>query len=841
MLALKFLAPELIATKPALGRLVSEAKAASALNHPHIVTIYEVVHSGDDVAIAMELVEGESLRKYCGKPQPIAQLIRWGRQIAQALAAAHERNIVHRDIKPENLMARSDGYVKVLDFGLARQLRPNAQSQSTNASGTFAGTLNYIAPEQTRAEAATSASDVFSLGIVLFELVTGTHPFLCDSPIDTAYAIAHSEPKPPCSFNRDISPALNSLLLAMLANNPGDRPSAAEVDRKLSQIESATLERQSRGLRWLVALGLTACIAAGATLWLMRERIFLAKEPTMSQLTTQASENRVTAAALSPDGKSLAFAPSGGSIRLRRMSDGFTQSLATPPGLQVTRVAWFTDGSRLLLSGTLGDRRGGIWVLPVHGGSWSLIVSDAKDGVPSPDGTRIAATSMDNATIWIVGVTDRAPRPIRVGGSTTLFSSLIWSPDSKRIAYQRGDYAPAKDRLQNRLEKNYQYSYESLDAGTTQVAASAKDVRITSACALQDGRILFLSWVSPELIWSHQLWELQTDPHTGRVLGPPRRLTHSKDVALSSVSASSDGRNVSVVWLKGWPNVYIAGLMPASPVPRLVDIRQLTFTEANNYPHAWTPDNRTVIFESDRNILGDNRYQLYRQNIDQTEAEPLSLAPGNNVLPQLSPDGKWVLYRSDQETGNRRLMRVAVGGGMPEPLRTGWDEFRCGLQASSRCVLRTVENNQFVFHELDPVRGQGRELARTAWIPTVVGDWDLSPDGSQVAIPNHDPRDAKIRLVPLSGRLPGVDGRTITLSGLKYLDAVVWTADGRGWYVSVLTSSGTRLMYADLQGRTSDLHLESMLSLYAVPSPDGRHIAFPEWTVSSNAWLFGGL
>jgi hypothetical protein len=95
--------------------------------------------------------------------------------------------------------------------------------------------------------------------------------------------------------------------------------------------------------------------------------------------------------------------------------------------------------------------------------------------------------------------------------------------------------------------------------------------------------------------------------------------------------------------------------------------------------------------------------------------------------------------------------------------------------------------------------------------------------------------------VMLSDRLPGVEGRTITLSGLKYLDGVVWTADGGGWYVSVLTSSGTRLVYADLQGRTSDLHRESVVSLYAVPSPDGRHVAFPEWTVSSNAWLFGGL
>ena len=235
LVALKFLAPEVVATRPAIDRLIREAKAASALNHPHIVTVYGVVHSGDDVAIAMELVEGKPLRSYCGDPQPIAQVIRWGRQVAQALAAAHHREIVHHDIKPENLMVRSDGYVKVLDFGLARQLTSGSQRQIANSSVKLAGTLNYMAPEQTRAEAATSASDVFSLGIVLYELATGRHPFLSDSPLDTAYAIGHAEPKAPCALNRAIPPDLNSLLLAMLAKDPAVRPSAEQVARALNE------------------------------------------------------------------------------------------------------------------------------------------------------------------------------------------------------------------------------------------------------------------------------------------------------------------------------------------------------------------------------------------------------------------------------------------------------------------------------------------------------------------------------------------------------------------------------------------------------------------------------
>lgn len=243
VVALKFLAPELIATRSAVGRLVREAKAASALNHPPIVTVYEVVHWGDEVGIAMELVEGEALRRYCGHPQPVARVLGWGHQVAQALAAAHERNIVHRDIKPENLMVRPDGYVKVLDFGLARELTSEdqswgAKSESSNTPGILAGTLNYMAPEQTRAEAATAASDVFSLGVVLFELLTGTHPFRSDSPVDTAYALAYAEPKSPRATNCNIPLALDSLLLAMLAKDPAARPPAGQVAQALNNVLS---------------------------------------------------------------------------------------------------------------------------------------------------------------------------------------------------------------------------------------------------------------------------------------------------------------------------------------------------------------------------------------------------------------------------------------------------------------------------------------------------------------------------------------------------------------------------------------------------------------------------
>jgi len=181
--ALKFLRPEAIVDPAAAKRFVREAKAASALNNPNILTIHEVIDSSAGLAIAMELVEGKPLNELRGTPLTVAQIAEIGKQAAAALAAAHERGVVHRDIKPENLMLRPDGLLKVLYFVLARGFgAQDGAARLTSVSGSPAGTLRYMSPEQLRGEPLTGASDVFSLGLVLYELTAGRHPF------ESAYA-----------------------------------------------------------------------------------------------------------------------------------------------------------------------------------------------------------------------------------------------------------------------------------------------------------------------------------------------------------------------------------------------------------------------------------------------------------------------------------------------------------------------------------------------------------------------------------------------------------------------------------------------------------------------------
>jgi Tol biopolymer transport system component len=350
--------------------------------------------------------------------------------------------------------------------------------------------------------------------------------------------------------------------------------------------------------------GLAACIVGGFVLWAIAAKVSAPKEAVLQQITMQASENRVTAAALSPHGEELAFGTFGGPTYVRRMSDGFSRPLRTPRGLQVDRLAWFADSSRLLASGSI-DHRAGVWVIPLNGGAPSLIGPEGRDAVPSPDGTRIALTSADGATIGVVGVNGGTPRQIRDGGGTSWFSALFWSSDGKRISYERQDeIAPPKDPglAAAQVSQDYAYAYEATDVNTGRVVTSLKGVLMRSGCGLEDGRVLFVRWMlRKQGDW--QLCEMRTDPKTGDVLGPPHQVTQDLILGLSSISAAYDGSKIAVVQSSEQqnPNIYIADLPPGREVSKLLNIRRLTFTLVADYPHAWTPDNNAVIFESGRN------------------------------------------------------------------------------------------------------------------------------------------------------------------------------------------------------------------------------------------------
>ena len=227
--AVKLLRPDLTSNPDAVRRFEQEARAASSLNHPNIVTIYEIGELEDRRFLAMEFVDGRSLDAMLGGPVDISSIAQIGAQLAQALAVAHAAGIVHRDIKPENIMVREDGYVKLLDFGVARLLSAPAagearRTMSGTSPGLILGTPRYMSPEQARGETAMGASDMFSLGVVLYELATGTHPFEAESALGMLHTVAsRATPKPARGMPRP--PAfLERLLRRMLERRANGAP-----------------------------------------------------------------------------------------------------------------------------------------------------------------------------------------------------------------------------------------------------------------------------------------------------------------------------------------------------------------------------------------------------------------------------------------------------------------------------------------------------------------------------------------------------------------------------------------------------------------------------------------
>jgi ATP-dependent DNA helicase UvrD/PcrA len=234
IVALKLLPPDAVSHEDRRRRFLQEARAASALNHPHILTIYEIGEVDSKPYIAMEYIQGETLRhKIASRSLTIANALDIAIQIAEGLAKAHEHGIVHRDLKPENLMISRDGYAKILDFGLAKLIGrekplPVDSEEKTvvhvkTEAGTIMGTINYMSPEQILGRRVDHRSDVFSFGIVLYEMAAGRRPFVGENDVDTMHAILHEEPRPPHAISSNLPRDLHRIVTKALAKQPKNR------------------------------------------------------------------------------------------------------------------------------------------------------------------------------------------------------------------------------------------------------------------------------------------------------------------------------------------------------------------------------------------------------------------------------------------------------------------------------------------------------------------------------------------------------------------------------------------------------------------------------------------
>jgi eukaryotic-like serine/threonine-protein kinase len=439
-------------------RFAQEAVAASALNHPNILTVYDVGVEGETPYLVSELIEGTSLRVEMNRGRlPLKRVIEIAHQVAEGLAAAHDAGIVHRDLKPENVMVTADGRVKIVDFGLAKtdvgEELAGVPTATQTAAGLIVGTVPYMSPEQARGGKADFRSDQFALGVMLYELTTATHPFTRETAVQTLSAIIAEDPPDPAQLNSSLPVAMRWLIRRLLAKHPRERFAhtadlAADLRtfREFLAEATSTTGTATPGLvsraKWLALAGMVVAVAT-ATAFLLGRAFGSNDSASFDRFTPFATDAGYQGLpAWSPDGKTIAY-----EVEVDGVVQIFTRTSGSAGRTQVTRSLfdcylpyWSNDGRYIYYHSPARDTVA-LWQVSPAGGAPQVVVEGVRVSALSPDGKTLAMMRVESAiedtiSFWVSTFPDGEPQRFARGGwhDTTFANAILrFSPNGSAL------------------------------------------------------------------------------------------------------------------------------------------------------------------------------------------------------------------------------------------------------------------------------------------------------------------------------------------------------------------------------------------------------------------------
>ncbi len=844
-IALKLLPRSFTNDADRLRRFQQEARNASALNHPNIITIHEIGEQAGRRFIATELIEGQTLRQRLdGGPLDLGEALDIALQAASALAAAHEAGIVHRDVKPENVMLRRDGYVKLLDFGLAKLTGPKggrvSDPEATTAMlgntspGVVMGTAHYMSPEQARGLETDARTDIWSLGVVLYEMLAGRAPFEGATTADVTVSILEREPEalgPPAG---EFPAELDWVVRKALRKDRDERYQTAremlgdlraikqdlEFEAKLGRApvttsgrsvppqpsitthESAVVETgeikeaqapsaapavvKGRPRRALVyaALGVLGLALAGVALYRFfprdEKRVVPFRDVSITRLT---NHGKATQAAISPDGKYFVYVLSDAgrqSLWLRQTSAANDTQIVAPAPVGFFGVTFSRDGSELYYVVKANDA-GTLYRIPVLGGTPVKVLTGIDCPVSfSPDGKQFAYVrgeypSRGESGLFVAdadggNVRQLATRKLPEFFFPIFFTGPSWSPDGRLIACA----------VTNIKNEGRVHLFDVSD-GREQVLTKETWPLLARVEWLPDMTGLLMN-ARDRKSTVPQIWHISyPDGETHRV---------TNDLSFyRAISLSADASRLMTVQTGGIINFWIVAGGDAVQLP-IGNVGYL----GGNEGVSWVPDGRIVFITADgkesdiwiMNADGSNRRQL------------TATSTGLNHNPVVTPDGRHVIFTSGR-AGTRNVWRMNIDGSDARQLTDGQAEFLPSVTPDGQWVVySSLDSGRLVLRRVPIGGGTPVELNREGVNPTV------SPDGRQIAYlfteasaPDAPPN--RIGIIPFEG---GEPVRTFEIPpGLGGARTILqWSRDGRSLLYTVITNNVSNIWSQPVAG-----------------------------------------